>query len=109
MSELVPYSGGEVARGHSRRLSRTVSAMQTSNQLRIAGSFAAEQVTMAKLDIMTAASGAAAGHASRLAKLTTSLELECPEAAESLRSIRAAHTHFMVSELGALERALRNR
>lgn len=108
MSEIQPYTGGqEVTRRDVRRLSRSMSTIQSGSQLRIARSMASEQVSMAKLDIMTAASGAAAGHAARLARLTTALELECPEAAESLHAIRSANTHFLINELAQLERALR--
>ncbi|MCW2784000.1 MAG: hypothetical protein JWP74_517 [Marmoricola sp.] len=110
MSDVVPYSGGGgLARRDSKRLERSISAGRASTELRISRAFNDEQVALAKLDVASAACGAAAGHVARVARLVQSLQLECPDATNELNAIKSAHAHFLISELSSLERALRYR
>jgi hypothetical protein len=110
MSTLIPSSHrGELLPSDARRAGRAVSRYQAHGQVSIAKADTDTDVTIAKGDGYTAATGSAMGNVVRVAQAQRQLEQLAPEASGRLAMLADDHALSMADFLGELRRDLRRR
>ena len=106
---IEPYTGNSGLDRPARRAGRAISRHQLTAQLRIAAADADTDVTLAKIDDVSMATGAAMQAVVRVAQAQKHLEQLAPEASGRLAFLADDHMLAMAEVLADLRRELRRR
>jgi hypothetical protein len=109
VGELIPDNGSAALSRDSRRASRSISRSRSVSQIRMARVDDETDVTLAKVDALTATTGAAMGAVVRVAQAQRHLEQLAPEAAGRLAFLADDHLLAMGDSVQDLRRELRRR
>jgi hypothetical protein len=110
MNDMQLYQGGNgLASGDARRASRAISRHQAGAQVRTTRVDADTDVTMAKIDATTAATGQGMAAVTKVAQLQAQLELMAPAVSGRLTYLADQHMFAVGESLSDLQRDLRRR
>jgi len=105
--DMLPFSGGGAISRESRQASRAISRGRARTQVRVAATDDATDVTLAKVENLTMATGSAMQQVVRVAKAQRELEQLAPEAAARINYLVDDHMLGCAELLGDLRRELR--
>lgn len=110
MSEILPYNRNQNGLTRDvRRAGRAISRYQTGGQVRIAQVDTEADISLAKVDALTTATGNAMGAVVRVAQAQQHLELLAPAAAGRLAYLADTHMLAMGDLMQDLRRDLRRK
>jgi hypothetical protein len=110
MSDLQPYLGGYPPLSRdSKRAARAISRYQGNTQVRIAGTDHETDVSIAKVDSITAITGQAMTAVTRVAQAQKHLEMMAPEVSGRLGLLADGHAISMVEIMTDHQRVMRRR
>lgn len=102
------YQGGSLSLPRDlRRAGRAISKYKATGEVSIAAVDTTADVTMAKIDSVTACTGQAMGAVTRVAQAQTQLELLTPTASPHLAFLALEHAHGMSEILADHRREIR--
>ena len=107
MSDIQPYTPNTGLSRDARRAGRSISRYQSGGQVRTAVVDVETDVTIAKVEAVTAATGSAMTNVVRVAQAQHQLELLAPDAAGRLAYLAETHALAMGDLLQDLRRDLR--
>lgn len=107
MSDLVPFSSRRGISRDDRRVSRSMERSRMRNDLSISDVDNAVDLSMAKTDAVTTATGAGMTAIARVAQAQVQLELMSPQAAARLNMLADAHSMVVLDHLVDLSRKVR--
>jgi hypothetical protein len=107
MSELMPFVGSGIITREARLAGRAISRSKARAQVRIAEADDATDVTMAKVEDLTMATGSVMQQVVRVTKAQRELEQLAPEASARLNYLADDHMLGCAELLADLRRELR--
>jgi hypothetical protein len=107
MSELVPFGGNVMIIREARQAGRAISRSKARTQVRIAEADDSTDVTMAKVEDLTMATGSVMQQVVRVTKAQRELEQLAPEASARLNYLADDHMLGCSELLADLRRELR--
>jgi predicted RecB family endonuclease len=107
MSDIIPYDGGGIAIREARQVFRAISRSRARAEVRMAEADASTDVTLAKVDNLTMATGAAMQQVVRVVRVQRELEQLAPEASARLNFLADDHLLGCSELLSDLRREFR--
>lgn len=107
MSELMPFVGSGIVTREARQASRAISRSKARTQVRIAAADDSTDVTLAKVENLTMATGSVMQQVVRVTKAQRELEQLAPEASARLNYLADDHMLGCSELLADLRRELR--
>ncbi len=107
MGELMPYGSNALVTREARQAFRAISRAKTHAEVRIAEVDASTDVTLAKVDNLTMATGTAMQQVVRVARVQRELEQLAPEASGRLNFLADDHLLGCADLMADLRRELR--
>ena len=107
MSNIIPYDNGGMAIREARHVFRAISRTKARAEIRVAEVDATTDVTLAKVENLTMAAGAAMQQVVRIARVQRELEQLAPEASARLNFLADDHLLGCSELMADLRRELR--